>query len=591
MAKANKPLSSSTQMTSSAGRFYQEGLNMVPAGQAGAPVGRIESLGAAFDIGNLDSSSNSFTDIVASTALNLNENIPLMSPEELNETFDTDIFKIKMTKQGAQLFHDRARQRKLYEEVLAKGPQDFAQTGLNFTGSIAANLADPLDLTADVLVGMGIGALAKSTKIGAKLFSTWGSRHAPLRRQFAEGATEGFLGNLAVEPVLQAASSLEGRDRTFQETATELFAGALAFPAVKVGGRYAFSRGFEFFDGLDTRTVGTTYRSAIAQFKETGRIDNSPVFRELIANTSEFRIPENKGALWGKHIDYQFNKRSSVSSTDSFFISSRNHAVDINKIESGKFSDFYGGVIDATDSPFVANGASARISDGKQGSVLEVRFTDDAKIFDIDQRVSDLDETTRQAVLDSYRESVEVDLKDRDLTVKQVIDDLHDGIVNSRYKEDVVDSFNKKFSEKTGVSGYIHESNRLGGFNHNPHNVAVVLDSSKVQPVSKQSSDFDYTGRLSTDEMKSAVLKSLNPEKPTIFEDRDPVEVKQEIEEFRRELQDFDEEATAASLEAQRKSGVVDEKVAKTYNDLIEEENIRTEAYDVYVSCILGGAV
>lgn len=563
----------------------EEGLDYTPADQVGAPVGYFAVARSSFELGRMDSSTVSLMNVMEAVA-DSSKTEDLLSPEELNSEFGTDIFKVPFTKNTAQAMHERHLKRLKLEEVIARGPEGLGTTALSFGSSIAANLLDPLDLAADIAVGKGLGILAKGKRVA--MLANWGRPDAGLAREFGEAAAEGFLGNLAVEPVISAAASLENRQRGFDEIAVEALAGALAFPAVKVGGKAVMSRGADFFSGLDTRSLGNLYRSGIAQFRSGKRLNTEPVVREQVRMTSEYKIPAEKGPLWGRHAGYQYTPKTSVSSKDTFYVSSLDSTSDLKGLNPGRIADNYGGVIDATDSAFVANGASARRTGEQAGSVFEVRPKEGVKTFNLERTVDELSDVEKASVAKAYKRATGQDLKKTDVSVRDVMDNLHDGVVNENYRAEVLDEFNASMRED-GVDGYIHAGDRLGGMEHSPHNVFVALKDDLLEPVGRQSADADYTGRLNDSESKQILADSIDEDKPGFYQDKPQSEYRDSVEEFEKtRLEEPDVEAEQELVAQKVAQGRLPETILKDMDNLKVEGEAHVNALKAQISCELG---
>ena len=575
-----------------------EGLDYTPGELVDARVETSDVARAAFDLAQVDTAGGALWDTLKASALDVDGE--QISPQDLNEKYGLeDTFQVPMTEAAAAVIAERANRRKNAEEVLSRAEQGLINTTVSFGASIAANMLDPLNLAADIAVGKGLGSLAKSGKIA--LMTGWGARGASIGRRFGEAAVEGALGSLAVEPLVFGARSLENKDRGLDEVAMETLAGALAFPAVKFGGEAVLSRGLKFWDGLDTRSASNLYRSAKAQLMQGRKINIEPLTREQIKMTSEYEVPEGK-ALFGSKTQYDYVKKASLKPNDTFYVSVTNNVDSLDGAKFGTFSDNYGGEIKLTDNGFAANGASARITSESVGRVLEVKVDPSARILDLDSRYVDLDVDAKKSIAEAYEAATGLQIKDADgLTIKQIYDDLYDGVINEKYKDDITKDFNTKLKE-AGYDGYIHDGSKLAEMDHNPHNVIELFDTNKVEVVKSNKADPAFVRRLSSEERLDIMRNSLDDGQPGFFDDdksarqieqelqqENFLNTQQEIEDDLLAFRELDPDKVNEDIEVAFKNEAIDEAEYKKFKNLMKEKEAIAKAETEMFNCIYGG--
>lgn len=571
----------------------EEGVDYTPGELVDARVETPDVANAAWDLARVDTPGGALWDAVKAAALDVKGKE--LSPQELNDRYDLeDTFKVPMTESAAAVIAERAQRRKKAEEVMSRAESGMLNTAVSFGTSVVANMIDPLNLAADIAVGKGLGILARSGKIA--MMTSWGARGASAGRRFGEAAVEGALGNLAVEPLVFGARSLENRERGFDEVAIETVAGALAFPAVKFAGGELLGRGLQFVNGLDARSANNFYRSLKAQVIGGKKLNVEPLTREQVKMTSEHVVPEGK-ALFGSKTDYNYVPKETVQPNDSFYVSVLNSPDDIADAKFGTFADDYGGTVNLTDNAFAANGASARITGDSIGNVFEVRVDPEAKIINLERTLGEADPQVREAVKAAYEKATGLEFKfDDDVSLKDVYEDLYGGSISEKYRAEVTSEFNQSIKE-AGFDGYRHDGTRLAEMEHSPHNVLALFDPEKAKVVGQNKADPAFVGRISLEERMDLLKKSVGDEAVHFWEDsKTAKQMEQELEEVgisldRPNIEEFRSMDTA-KVDEEVEMAFRDERITeaeyKAFKEYTKTANKLMEADKQLQECLTG---
>jgi hypothetical protein len=194
----------------------------------------------------------------------------IISQDELNKkytplglTFYRDEKKGYVDKLVEQKIEDLKR-----GDVIARGPQGVAAKTSYFLGGIAASLADPINLGAAFIPIVGeeqfLSSLATKSLTGAR---------------FSRGLQEGFVGNLAVEPINIINSNLDQREHTVGDSLRNI-----TFGTVVSGGLH-----------VTFGKIGDAYKSVTGKENIYTRISEAdPALREDIIKYSIGRLAQGK---------------------------------------------------------------------------------------------------------------------------------------------------------------------------------------------------------------------------------------------------------------------------------------------------------
>jgi len=247
---------------------------------------RLESAAAAYADSQSGTPLNQIR-YLAEHATSALRNDDVKSAEELNAKY-TDVenpFTAPASEKLAQSVNERGRRRRMLQEVVAQGPQDWTQTAVNFVAGMAPQIVDPINYLAGVGVDAGIsrtmGHLLKSGKISP---GAWGKAYdlgiqGPVAK-FGTTVASNVVGNVAQEMTLtQGVMELEKQDFDVEDHFLEAVAGGIAFPVILKG----FGKGWDLLkQGRNAVDHSAKVLEAYEQQMAAGRVpDVTPMLQEV----------------------------------------------------------------------------------------------------------------------------------------------------------------------------------------------------------------------------------------------------------------------------------------------------------------------
>lgn len=203
----------------------------------------------------------------------------LIAPDALNEDY-RDIglkFETPAPRQFAELLAENKRAEQARQSALERGPSGVIPATLGIGASLVTSVIDPINL-----------ASAFVPVVGESRFAALAARVGVGRARIITGATEGFVGAAAVEPLVLQTQSIQQLDYSLQDSVNNVFFGTvigsgLHFASGKIGDVLATRRGEptlkeRLFDAQPA-TREAALRAAVSQEAQGIRTNVEPVFR------------------------------------------------------------------------------------------------------------------------------------------------------------------------------------------------------------------------------------------------------------------------------------------------------------------------
>lgn len=459
------------------------------------------------------------------------------SPEELTQRFPglDKPFTEPKSLAVAQEIYNRNMERKKLEDIIKYGPKGVGQTLANFGAAALPHAMDPIELGANVLVGFGIGSVAKfaaseavassaigkyvsssalgktATAVGETVFGA-GKAATPeaaakilaetgktvgvknIGQEFAGAAAEGAIGAFATESATAVpAASMEQRKYGLEDAAFNSALGAFAFGALHVGG----SRALRYVKNLGPEAMNMKERIAMKQLLNDEHVDMEAPTTMLAKQTD---IPHEQTG----HQHRPLNTPEEIKATE--WHAPKDVATNDVKAPSAVIANSYGDGIHLTDNPAVANAASARALEGTPGRVIQTRLDPSANILNIDEPMT----IDFKLTIDETAKNLEITVpKDFVGSPKQYFDRIEE--LNP--KKDMDQFFNTvgEAAKAQGIDGYKFVTNEVAGVEHEPHNTMLVLNKEKLKPTGVKEVNPELIRNPTDSEIKTVGEKTLDP--------------------------------------------------------------------------------
>jgi hypothetical protein len=517
-----------------------EDWNIKSADSFGIPQTEQDATNAAYKLADIESSTDYLTDAAihsfgkGSIARKVAEGLGyefdegvLMQPDELNAEFGSVVdtpFDAPLYRVEAIHIYNRNKEKKQLREIVERGDVGM---GTQLLAGIAASVTDPLDLAVGIVSGAAIGTAFKS--LAGTRYALQAGRvskilgfaeevgPAPVTKTvgevFRRGVTEGLAEGVVTEGVLRAGASSIQEQRSLQDSAFNMVVGAMAFPGIRLGinGMGSIStRGMQFMDKLDYKSAGTMWRSAINQMKEGSLPRDSQLLKHFVRETSDAKPVKGLTPILGvDDTQYVRVQRQDIPGK-KFFISSDELVENINDLNSSSVvGDSYGGVVEASDNPYMKNAAVARSSSEATGHIYEVKvskaFADNS--IDLDMTINEMDVVSAAKFRKALKnilgdEEANMLIGDGNVAAKDLIETVHNGTVIEKYRVETINDFNEALKAE-GVRGYIHNGSMVAGYDHQPHNSIVAFDKNDLEIVQSTPANREYTPKMSQENAKA----------------------------------------------------------------------------------------
>lgn len=282
---------------------------------------------------------------------------------------------------------------------IAAGPDDWASAGQGFLMNLGVHMMDPLEFMAGGFASMGVGALGKAMMAGR---FTKSARAIKMGKALAHGdkvtyarlATEGLLGEAAIEPFLIAGTLDDHQDVDIMNSFISVAGGSLGFAALirgasevptllskfgenAVGAYHRVSTG-QLMYGKKVRTDKIT-KQVVEEAHNAGPSDLIPD-THITSRSGDRRIEVNhqSKSLTPKHdLDALPSATYDKVRGERWFIPHRlaggigtDKRSILNAINPGKY---LGDGITLTDNPMTANGYASHSMLKFKGNIYEAR--------------------------------------------------------------------------------------------------------------------------------------------------------------------------------------------------------------------------
>jgi len=557
-----------------------------------------EAMSASFSLGAESTPINSINrinEIFTQQKKDFDNRETELSVEELNAKFphSKGIFREPKTLGVAEIIDSRVRKRKELEEVVAKGPQGAAYSVGNFVSGMAPHVIDPLNIGAGVAISLAtpvlVGALGVSAATATRLGLSASITKATAGQAFARGAVEGVIGNALVEPLDVVASLDDGAEVSLAKSATNIFAGAIAFPGLMFAGKKAFrlaksrSSNVDFNHGVEH--IETNGKLAHSQLSSDKKVNLDFVYKSLVRESSEsFHVrPEElriksissdigKISKYVHEQGYSYTKLDLTSKTNRMFSVGKNLT---ESLSSGKqvIGDWRGQGTYMTDNLTVANGLAAGATKRVKGAISDIDLGK-KNILDIDLPMPKKYQGIIKEFIKDGRQKIDFDKIDKAETAREALDELSDQLEIHGYLEESLDGLNELF-RKSGLDGFLEngksktsgitaDNNRVFLFNNVKSKVNQVLEPDKSFVNKMSPSEVRETANQ-LHSFKSDVL--YNPELESVIKNRESAPYKKPtVAEISNVTKELDE--TVKFLDTEGKIDASDKEVLKVIKEL-----------------------
>jgi len=310
----------------------------------------------------------------------------MLTVEELNTRFpdSPQPFTAPMREKEAEGIAAKQRERRELEQTVAKSKGALSWVA-NFGAALAPHVIDPIETSASLAVGMGIGKIAQ---VGGR--AAWAARMlarakmaGPAERTFVRAAAEGVAGNAVVEPLVYIANQKERQVYGVGDSAQNVLLGGVAF----AGARWGVTKGYGILSQHGPRAIQGLHNAAERLLAK----NRSPIpLVDAVVKDAEAQIhakvPSGETKLAGAGVDPSVPVTATASrklyaaspSTPDVPFDAR-QAV---PLEGGR----YGEGVYLTSDPDHA-GSHAQREGEPAGSVHEMELPSDAKILDLENEL------------------------------------------------------------------------------------------------------------------------------------------------------------------------------------------------------------
>lgn len=507
------------------------GQSLEAAAQLGAentPVGALDRLVSLHGIENRSSGS------------------PMISPVEAQQRFpwlDQGIDK-PMPLPVVEEIANRKRQRKYYEDVIARSPQGALAKTARFFAGMAPYVIDPINLAA----GAGAGFLMGKALLG-------GATQVTALRAAANTAASQFVGNLAVEPLPYFANKKEFEQYTAAEAVLNAAAPALLFGA----GHFALGKWFQ----LKGERFKAEHAEIVSRQMAAGKQLGTDIFiKNELAKTNYDPDLNFVSVTPEKVSDIEVHASVPVAG----------EPLSSPVATAGNVPDL-GGLASVTSSRFVANGAA------ETGQLVSARLS--GRYLSLD---SPLPASLHERLLSIPAAADAINARP-DAPLSEVIELMRQ---NAGDGFDDAMTMVSKEAKAAGYDGYHSvQTKTLQGDPHDPHNAFWLFDGSKAQETSRVPADPSKAGELPAQQREAFLNHMQSPESNFLYDAKGQEFAASYLErgqdmagDLKKEITSFVEEARASGNEAG--AVALEAELAR-----VDEE---ASAITSLVNCIAGGA-
>lgn len=518
-----------------------------------------------------------------------------LPPAELNQIFPGTTFTSPQTKATAAFIHESNKYKAELQRKIEAGPDNMFYGISKWIGGLVPQALDPINY----LSGRAIGAVGAKVLVGTKIGGALGyTKRAELAteaataeavsaraaaakaltlEQFTIGGVrrnvaEGLVGGAVVEPINAAYAQSMGQEYSALDAATNIGVSAVGFTALhQVIGRGARFLGklsgkhMEIIDKLAEARVATDKLPApdvVIQdiIRETG---GSPKGTGNAIRPETFRAvdPTNFADRDWHGVSHTTNEPISVSSS---------------RVVG---AEGYGAGVYLSDSPHVANGEAARKIDDASGDIHVVNMPPDTKLLNLDQ-------TTPVELVNVLNEQMPKAIEGTE-KISQIYEKVKAMMEDDKLPPESLDNLNKIVKD-LGYDGIHYMEDNVLGIPHDPHNVAMLFDESRLTTKEIMQSNPEVVPRASSKEL-SALREEMNaPEQHPLYNkeaDRrleeaasaEEIKRQEELTKVEQRAQDLQKEIAELS----RLEGIISKEDIQELKDITEKAKDSKVVFEV----------
>jgi hypothetical protein len=447
-------------------------------GEADSPETRLSDVAeASWELANMDTWTNNV--IRNQTLSDLEaDGGKVLTPEQLNEKYKN--VEVKFNKptneKVAFILDEEGQRRNQLKEIISKGPALSGFT--NFTTTLAAHAADPLELTAGLLTGFafrGVGAVAGGIAAKTAASATAGAGASKLAAiatkasKLGQGGigqeiAENFIGNVPSEVYAYTSAQKAQVDQSIQGSLASIAAGTLAIPALKYGVKTSLNG----LSKLAPEIAEVKIKDAIAKV-ESGKLINDSNIEKMVDDVHYGKALDT-GNEGPDRLSYEYKARSTEEIKLSPMYAASNKAGNIEGGTKAMVEDFGDGIY-LTDNPSIANNFAANEFSSAPSSVHKITASE----VNLINRDTPLDASFKETLIKDVGEKTVLGkaLKKAE-TLKEAMNSIREKIDNGTLKAEHMDRMYAAI-KKNGYDGFhgAHEGIE------NPHNYSYIFPESK----------------------------------------------------------------------------------------------------------------
>jgi hypothetical protein len=512
-----------------------------------------ESLLASVGLALSDTSTSALIDM-SDMGQKMSEG-PELSSRELNEKFAGEGFKFQfpMTDSAARETLKRHRDRATLEDVVARGPDNFAMKATNFSAAMLLHALDPIDYIA----GVGVGKIAKLAYAGAKL-----SRAGVVARGFAEQA----VGNLAVEPLSMASATLEDREYT----AAQAFANALGGAVMGTGLRFGVGAVVSRLSGRGWDGHLLKVQTEMAQLNSGRMADSSLIERDRLNEVAPVRRESGQA----------FTRVDPAADTPLRVFGAALSPEDAPRALVQIGDDFGDGYYLSTNRN-AANGVGASKYSDAVGDVLEFQTPGRLNLIDLDAPMRE----DLGRLIPEFKDAPDA---------RSALDNLKEAIQRGEVPEGRLNEINETLRAQ-GFDGYYHDNRVFGGETGREENVLMIFNPEKLSPIARTKADTKLVPQMPRAELqriarqeavrKDSPLemneKSIGPEAKEL--------VQRNFEPNAGSKSDADFEIVSKEADALEKEGFLSAEETLSLRERAKSLDEVASGYESAFNCMVGG--
>lgn len=544
-------------------------------------TGALEGLGAAMDLAKFDTFLESWRASSKLDELKNSKSWEILPREQLNEMFPglDKPFTEDMNRYAAELIYKRTMDKRKLQEKIAAGPDNMFYGVAKFGAQMIPHALDPVELGAGILGGYALGAGAAAVGGIARLGLTSTGRlavGATNTQRFLTASADGVIGNLMVEPVIAGGFSDFQENYTVADAFISVAGGAVGFAAFSSVARasvnmfkYGSNPVDSFAANLGPKANDILYKSTLGQMLQ----GKAPRIHAVLASyVDDIKVKPG-------------DEPTGIIRPDenTFYISAHNKGASLSDAKLEKFFDDYDGAAHAITDPDVANNAATRSINDMDGEVIEVRFPDGAKLYDLN---APLDGDLKAAIIKAVDNAIP-ESKFEGLSGKESMDLIRSGITDDLLPDDAFTKV-KLEMQSMGYAGYRHDGSSHLGRKQDPVPTAILFDRNGLTETRRIPG---RRGTISQDLKDKA--RDLAKEEQSInremFHNEDAMrameEASVEIKELNRVEMDADSDLILKELED---TGLDVAPIREQLSDLKKEADLVTRAINAAYACVRG---